>query len=70
MTIVYSVKNLDCANCAKKLERAIAKLDEVKAINLVFMTEKLVIESDAENIDELIIKTAKKTMPIVEIERI
>ena len=71
MLTVYKVKNIDCANCAKKLERAIQKLPEVKSANLVFMTEKLVVESDSnEEIDSVLKKEIRRVMPIVEIERI
>lgn len=71
MISVYKVKNLDCANCAKKLERAIQKLPDVKSANLVFMTEKLVVEADdGIEIEEIIKKEAKKVMPIVEIEAV
>ena len=71
MITVYKVKNIDCANCAKKLERAIQKLPEVKSANLVFMTEKLVVESDSnEEIDSVLKKEIRRVMPIVEIERI
>ena len=71
MLTVYKVKNIDCANCANKLERAIQKLPEVKSANLVFMTEKLVVESDSnEEIDSVLKKEIRRVMPIVEIERI
>ena len=71
MLTVYKVKNIYCANCAKKLERAIQKLPEVKSANLVFMTEKLVVESDSnEEIDSVLKKEIRRVMPIVEIERI
>ena len=71
MITVYKVKKIDCANCAKKLERAIQKLPEVKSANLVFMTEKLVVESDInEELDDVLRKEIRRVMPIVEIERI
>ena len=71
MITVYKVKNIECANCAKKLERAIQKLPEVKSANLVFMTEKLVVESDInEELDDVLRKEIRRVMPIVEIERI
>ena len=30
MTKTYKLRDLDCANCAAKLERAVSKLDGVK----------------------------------------
>lgn len=70
MTTVFKVKNLDCANCAKKLERAINKLKNVDSANLVFMTGKLIVESneDANVLKDIIIQTAKKVEPEAEIE--
>lgn len=70
MTTVFKVKNLDCANCAKKLERAINKLKNVDSANLVFMTGKLIVESneDANILKDIILQTAKKVEPEAEIE--
>ena len=70
MTTVFKVINLDCANCAKKLERAINKLSTVKSANLVFMTGKLIVESDedADILEEMILQTAKHVEPEAEIE--
>lgn len=38
------IENLDCANCAAKLERAIAKIDGVKEVSINFMTTKMNLE--------------------------
>ena len=38
---VYLVKNLDCANCGAKIERALNELPEVEAATLTFTTKKL-----------------------------
>ena len=71
MITVFKVKNLDCANCAKKLERSIQKLPEIKSANLVFMTERLVVETEeCDNLEDIIKKEARRVMPIVEIEAI
>ncbi len=40
----FSIKNIDCANCAAKIEERINKLDGVKEATLNFMMEKLTIE--------------------------
>ena len=71
MITVYKVKKIEGSNCSLKLERAIQKLPEVKSANLVFMTEKLVVESDInEELDDVLRKEIRRVMPIVEIERI
>lgn len=66
MKKIVTIQNLDCASCAAKLERAIAKIDGVKAVSLSFMAQKLVLDIDESNyasIVENIINTARKTMP-------
>ena len=45
MKIKYSIKGLDCPNCAAKLEGMMAKLDEVESAKINFLTEKLTVES-------------------------
>ena len=45
----FRVENLCCANCAAKIERRIARIADVNAVSLNFMTLKLVIESDTED---------------------
>lgn len=42
----YALQNIDCANCAAKIERAIAALPEVENANLVFATRQLYITAE------------------------
>src|SRR5690554_4830589 len=42
----YYLKNLDCASCAAKLENNLAKLDEVKFVNVNFANATMTIEAD------------------------
>ena len=44
MKKVARIEDLDCANCAAKLERAIAKIDGVKEVSINFMTTKMNLE--------------------------
>lgn len=53
-TRIYLVKNLDCANCGAKIERALADMSEVDEAVLTFTTKKLKIT--AENHDGLLKK--------------
>lgn len=41
MRINYQLKNLDCANCAAKIERAVGKIDGVQTANVDFMNTKM-----------------------------
>lgn len=49
----FKMENLDCANCAAKMENAIKKIDGVVDASVSFMTQKLVIEADDERFDEI-----------------
>ena len=60
MKKVFKLIDLDCANCAAKMERAIAELPEVKAVNVSFLKQKLSVELDDESIrDEVMEKIVK-----------
>ena len=54
MKKVYRMKNLDCANCAAKMENAIRKLDGVQSANINFLTQKLTLEAEEENFSRLL----------------
>lgn len=44
MKKVYKLQNLDCANCAAKMENAIAALAGIERVSVNFMTQRLRIE--------------------------
>lgn len=54
------LENLDCANCASKIETAIRKLDGVTNVSVNFMTQKMVLEASEERY-EAVLAEAKKT---------
>lgn len=49
MKTKIKVKNLDCANCAAKLEKALSQVEGVQSAKINFMFQSLTIE--AENLD-------------------
>lgn len=60
------VENLDCANCAAKLERAINKIDGVNEANINFFAMKMALDYDEEKYAEVvknISAAAKKIEP-------
>ncbi len=73
MNIKFKIKGLDCANCAAELERAIQKIEGINSANINFITEKMELEYD-ENNEEEILKKVKKVIkreePDVNIEKI
>ena len=54
MKKTYKLIDLDCANCAAKMERAIKKIKGVNDATVSFMTQKLIIDADDERFDEII----------------
>lgn len=44
---VYLVRNLDCANCGAKIERALNQMTEVEEAVLTFTTKKLKVKADS-----------------------
>lgn len=58
MKQTFRITGLDCANCASKLERRLAKLPGVTDVSLNFFTGKLSLEAD-ENLTDSIIQTAE-----------
>ena len=70
MKKVYRLENLDCANCAAKMEAAIQKLDGVQSATVSFMTQKLTLDADDACFDEIlqkVVATAKKIEPDCEL---
>ena len=46
MRKAFKLQDLDCANCAAKMENAIKNIEGVKSASISFMTQKLVLEAD------------------------
>ena len=59
MRKTFKIEELDCANCAAKMENAIKELEGVTFVSVSFMAQKLVIEADDNMFDEIIKKAAK-----------
>lgn len=69
---VYKLKDLDCANCAAKMEHAINKIDGVSNARMNFMTQKLTIDVDDARFDEImdqVVSACKKVEPDMVIMR-
>lgn len=62
----FAMTDLDCANCAAKMETAIRKIDGVESATVSFMTQKLTIEADESRFDEImkqVVAVCKKVEP-------
>jgi len=60
----FKLENLDCANCATKMETAINKIDGAQA-TISFMSQKLTFEADEAQFDDLL-DQAQKAMRKIE----
>ena len=72
MKKAFKLEDLDCANCAAKMERSIAKIDGVQSVNVSFIAQKMTIEADDEKFDgimEQVVKTCRKVEPDCKIIR-
>ena len=71
MKKTFKLVDLDCANCAAKMEAAVQKIDGVTAASVSFMAQKLLLEADDDKFDAVLkdaVKVAKKVEPDFEIE--
>ena len=65
MKKIFRLIDLDCPNCAMKIEDAIKQINGINQVNVSFLTQKLIIETE-ENIDiitEEVLKVIKKIEP-------
>lgn len=70
MKKTFKMTDVDCANCARKMQEAICKLDGVTAATVNFLTQKLTIEADDARFDEIVkqaVKCCKKVDPDCEV---
>lgn len=54
----FKLEDLDCANCAAKMEDAIKKIRGVTDANVSFMAQKMTIEAEDERFDEIMKEVA------------
>ncbi len=59
MKKTFKLIDLDCANCAAKMETAIKKIDGVNNASVSFMTQKMTIEADDDRFDEVVKKAVE-----------
>ncbi|WP_165249136.1 cation transporter [Adlercreutzia sp. ZJ141] len=54
MRKTFKLNDLDCANCAAKMQEVISKIDGVTSANVNFMMQKLTIDADSERFDAIV----------------
>lgn len=66
MKKTFKLTDLDCANCAAKMEDTIKKMDGVNDATVSFMTQKMTVDADDSSFDSImkqIVKACKKIEP-------
>ena len=66
MKKTFKLIDLDCANCAAKMETAIKKLPGVEDASVSFMTQKMTIDAEDERFDDImqeVVAVCKKVEP-------
>ena len=62
----FKLQDLDCANCAAKMEESIKKIDGVNDAVVSFMTQKMTVDADDERFDEImdeVVRVCAKVEP-------
>ena len=70
MKKTFKLIDLDCANCAAKMEAAIKKLDGVNDASVSFLSQKMTIDAEDAKFDEVVkqaVKVCKKVEPDCEV---
>ena len=70
MKKTFQMIDLDCANCAAKMEAAIKKLDGVNDASVSFLSQKMTIDAEDDKFDDVVkqaVKVCKKVEPDCEV---
>ena len=63
MRKTFKILEIDCANCAAKIETNINKIDGVNTATVNFFAQKLIIDADEDRFDEImeeVVRAARK----------
>ena len=59
MKKTFKMQDLECANCAAKMEDAIRKLPGVQNVSISFMSQKMILEAEDDRFEQILDKSAK-----------
>ena len=68
----FKLDEIDCANCARKLQDELARVDGVDAVSVNFMTQKLTLSAADDRFEDVlgrVVALAAKVEPDCEIIR-
>lgn len=70
MKKTYEIE-VDCANCAREMEEAAAKIEGVAEVTVNFMTQKMIVKfaegAEPESVMQNVLKACKKVEPDCEV---
>lgn len=67
MKKIYLLEDLDCANCAMKIEKNVGKLQDVQEVSVDFVQKKMFVEYEKEETKEEIVSLIKELEPEVQV---
>ena len=59
MRKTFELEDLDCANCAAKMENAVRGIEGVTFVSVSFMTQKMILEADDDKFNDIVKKAVK-----------
>lgn len=62
----FRLQDLDCANCAAKMEEGIRKIPGVENVSISFMMQKMTLEAPEDRFEEILaeaVRVCKKIEP-------
>lgn len=69
----YILEDLDCANCAAKIEEGVKRIEGITECSVSFVTEKMIVEIEDEKekeVEKEIKKLVKKIEPDVTLKEV
>ena len=73
MKKVFKMLDLDCANCAAKMENAVSRIDGVQKVSISFLAQKMTLEADDASFDAVeksVIALCKRMEPDMDVSAV
>ena len=59
MRKVFKMEDLDCANCAAKMEDAILRIEGVESVSVSYITQRLTLVAGDDKFDDIVRQAQK-----------
>ena len=59
MRKTFELEDLDCANCAAKMENAVREIEGVTFVSVSFITQKMILEADDDKFNDIVKKAVR-----------